>query len=122
MRLRVVRVQLLERVADAPVQLYAPAGTEPVIDRVANQHIGEAKASRVAVHVGDAPLLGGLVQNVEKLFATYLAHALERGELELATEDRGESEDELGVVRETSQPPPNYCSHPFGEHPPTGLV
>jgi hypothetical protein len=100
MRLEVFRVQPLERVTNAAVQLNAPPRAEIVVERVPDQHMGEAQATRLARHVGDDTLPSSLVEDLEELIAADLADVFERGEVELATEHRSELEDELAVVRE----------------------
>jgi hypothetical protein len=84
--------------------------------------VAEAHPTGLTRHIGDDPLPGGFVENLQELIAAHITHPLERRKLELAPEHRGENEDKPAVLREVPQPPPYHGPHTLGDHPPPRLV
>src|SRR5207247_10205052 len=74
MRFEVLRVELLERIADAPVKLHSPPRRELVVKRVADQNVREAHTTGLAGHVAEDPLPRRFVENLETVIAADVAH------------------------------------------------
>ena len=120
-RFGVARIELFERVPHPAVQLHASSGCKLVVESVADKHVREAHPTGLGRHVGHHALARSFVEDLEQLITTHVAYSLERGEIELAPEHRGENEDEAAVLGQVSQPPLDHCAHPFRNHPAPGF-
>ena len=89
---RLVAVERLERLDRQPVQPDAAGGREPLVERVADEDVGEAKTTAAAGNVGDDAGGHRLVEHVEQLVLRDAGQARERVERELAAEHRREHE------------------------------
>ena len=92
-------VQILERLADPPVQLQSARGGHVLVERVAHEHVREAEAPGRPRHRADQPRLDPLLEGGEELLLREPADALERLDVELATQDRREREHVPATLR-----------------------
>src|SRR5438876_11253357 len=110
MRFGVARIELFERVPHPAVQLHTSSGRKLVVESVADKHVREAHPTGLGRHVGHHAFACSFVEDLEELITTHVAYSLERGELELAAENRGENEDEAAVPGQVTQPTADHCS------------
>src|SRR6266576_5341359 len=118
MRLWVAGVQFLEGITHAAVQLHASSRRKLPVESVADQQVRKTEPTGLGRHVYDDALARSFVEDLEELITAHIAYSLERREVELAPQHRGENQDEPAVLREVPQPPLDHCSHPYGHHPP----
>ena len=98
-RPRLVTVERLERLHRTSVEAHSPGAREPVVHRVTNQNVGEAKAAGCAGHIGDNASGERLVERVEQL-VRHAAQAGQRVERELAADHGCEHEHPRALGRE----------------------
>ena len=104
MRIELGRVDGLERLAHAAMQLDPPSPGQTVIGGVPDQGVREAHAADRAWDLGDHARFGRLVEQVQDGAALEPADARQGVEIELAPEDRGQREQLVAVVRQVAQP------------------
>ena len=95
MALGPARAHCFERVADLTVQRRAPAGRQLLVERLADETMGEHVPARRTVELLDDLCRGRLVEHLEQLHRRDVEHALQEVELELAADGRRDRE---GVV------------------------
>src|SRR3954453_2802858 len=87
---QVLRVELLQRLAEPSVQQGAPRRRQLVVERVAYESVREAQAPRRPGRVADQTGLGRLIKRREELRLGLVRQALQRGDVEFASDHRGE--------------------------------
>jgi hypothetical protein len=123
------RVDRLQRLAGAPVELELACRCEVVVDRVPDQLVTEPKPAGRSRRRLDDPLGHRLVEYVEQRVAGKVAETTQRIEPELAADDRGRDEQLPAALGEAGDALPDHRSEP-GRHaqlgrrvldPPLGL-
>jgi hypothetical protein len=90
-------VELLERRDGKLVKPDAAGAREPVVERVADQHVGEAKAPGGIREIGHDARVDRLVEPFEQLVARDAPQPGEHVERELATEHGGEEQQPVAL-------------------------
>ncbi len=98
----------LERLTDAPVGARAARRGHPVVERLADEGVGEAVALGLGGRFGDEPGLERGVKRVEKAVLVEREHALEQSGIEVATDHRGDAEPLGGLRVQPCQAPRDH--------------
>ena len=121
-RLRVAGVQLLERVADLPVEADPARGRQLLVHRVAYQHVGEAQAADAVGQFADEPRGYRLLERREEVVLLQPADALQRVELELASQHRCQGQDLVAAFGHALEPAAYRLTDALGDGEPFGLL
>ena len=111
MRLRIVRVQRLERLADVAVEPQPSRRRQLVVQRIPDEHVDEAEPPRRARGLGDDAAHDRLVEDVEEGVEIAFARPREGFQVELAPEHRREHKFAEARVGEVTQTAPDRVAH-----------
>ena len=111
MRFLILRVERLERLAGASMQLHPPGSRQPFVQGLADERMPEPQASARAWHRRQHTSCDRLVEQVEQFVRGDLGQPLQGIERELAAEHGGEREhDQLHSSDRWPQPPPDHLA------------
>ena len=114
-RLGAVRLQALERLADPQVQPRPPHPGQPVVERLADQRVGEAAAAVHAGDLGDDVCADALLDHLVERVLVVRLERLEQLDAELAADHRRGRQHVARGVRQRRQPPLDDLADPLGE-------
>ncbi len=108
---RVVPVERLERVGDRAVQPHAPGEAQLLVDRLADERVGEAVAAGPRAVLADELRCGRLLDGLEDVDARERVEALEQGEVEVAPDDGGGLQRAVRAVAQARQAAAEHLAH-----------
>ena len=108
---RVVPVERLERVGDRAVQPHPPGEAELLVDRLADERVGEAVAAGPRAVLADELRRGRLLDGLEDVDARERVEALEQGEVEVAPDDGGGLQRAVRAVAQARQATAEDLAH-----------
>ena len=111
MRFLILRVERLERLAGASMQLHPPGSRQPFVKGLADQRMPEPQASPRAWHRRQHTSCDRLVEQVEQFVRGDLGQPLQGIERELAAEHGGEREHDHALLGQAPQPPPDHLAN-----------
>ncbi len=110
-RRRVVPVERLERVGDRAVQPHPPGEAQLLVDRLADERVGEAVAAGPRAVLADELRGGRLLDGLEDVDARERVEALEQGEVEVAPDDGGGLQRAVRAVAQARQAAAEDLAH-----------
>ena len=110
-RIGITSVDLLERAADAPVQLRPPTRFELAVQGVADKNVLEGERADNAAARSDRPAVDGIIKEVEQSVLLPTDHHAEHRQREGATDDGGDAQQGAGLLVEVGQPCSRRVTH-----------
>ena len=104
-------VELLDRLADPPVQPRPPGRRQLGLERRAQQGVGERVAAGRARDLHEQRAAHGGVEDVEQLVLGEAGDALEQLEVEVAADQRGDAEHATGVLGQAADARRDHVAH-----------
>ena len=99
--------QAFDRLADAPVEPYAPRRGQLAVQRLADERVHKAETPGAVRHFCDQLRLHACVDRVEQPVVRHVAKRLEHLDVELAPDDSRKSEHLITRLAQARQPLPD---------------